>query len=41
VRWLTGVGRFAAVDYRNEEVSPRIGELAPDGVDVVFDNVGV
>jgi len=40
VRWLTGVGRFAAVDYRNEDVSPRIGELAPDGVDVVFDNVG-
>ncbi|MFH8293105.1 medium chain dehydrogenase/reductase family protein [Streptomyces sp. NPDC018059] len=28
------------VDYRTEDVPGRVGELAPDGVDAVFDHVG-
>ena len=34
------VGFDAAIDYKNESVEERLGELAPDGVDVFFDNVG-
>lgn len=34
------LGADAAVDYKNEDVGARLDELAPDGVDVYFDNVG-
>lgn len=39
--FLTGtLGFDAAIDYKNEDVAERLGELAPDGVNVFFDNVG-
>ena len=34
------LGFDAAVDYKNEDVTARLRELAPDGVDVFYDNVG-
>lgn len=34
------LGFDAAVDYKGEDVTARLRELAPDGVDVFFDNVG-
>lgn len=34
------LGFDAAIDYRAQDVSRALGELAPDGVDVYFDNVG-
>lgn len=38
---LTGdLGFDGAIDYRREDVGRRIRALAPDGVDVYFDNVG-
>ncbi|MEU2041913.1 NADP-dependent oxidoreductase [Nocardia niwae] len=40
-RWLTEEFGFdAAVDYRNEDVLRRLRELAPQGIDIYFDNVG-
>jgi NADPH-dependent curcumin reductase len=30
----------AGIDYKNEDVTKRLGELAPDGIDVFYDNVG-
>ena len=33
------LGFDAAIDYKNEDVSARLTELAPDGVNVFFDNV--
>ncbi len=39
--WLTEEARFdAAIDYKNEDVNARIGELCPNRVDIFFDNVG-
>ena len=37
---LDTLGFDAAIDYKNEDVSARLGELCPDGVNVFFDNVG-
>ncbi len=39
--YLTGrLGFDAAIDYKNEDVTARLRELAPEGVNVFFDNVG-
>ena len=38
---LTGtLGFDAAIDYKNEDVNVRLRALAPDGVNVFYDNVG-
>lgn len=34
------LGFDAAIDYKNEDVNARLKSLAPDGVNVFFDNVG-
>jgi len=40
-RWLTETAHFdAAVDYKADHVSKRLGELCPKGIDVLFENVG-
>jgi len=40
-RWLTDdLGLDAAIDYKSERVRRRLRELAPNGIDVFFDNVG-
>jgi NADPH-dependent curcumin reductase CurA len=39
--WLVDtLGVDAAIDYKNEDISARLRELCPDGVNVFFDNVG-
>ena len=40
-QWLTEtLGLEAAIDYREGDLEARIRRLAPDGVDVFYDNVG-
>jgi NADPH-dependent curcumin reductase CurA len=40
-RWLVEEAKFdAAIDYKNEDVGARLDALAPDGINVYFDNVG-
>ncbi|MFD3748019.1 NADP-dependent oxidoreductase [Nocardia sp. NPDC058633] len=39
--WLTGeLGFDAAIDYKSESVGRALRKLAPDGIDIYFDNVG-
>lgn len=39
--WLIDeLGFDAAIDYKSEDVSARLRETCPDGIDVFFDNVG-
>jgi NADPH-dependent curcumin reductase CurA len=41
VEYLTSeLGFDAGIDYKNDDVRARLRELAPDGVNVFFDNVG-
>jgi NADPH-dependent curcumin reductase CurA len=40
-RWLVeDYGADAAIDYRHEDVAARLVALAPEGIDLFFDNVG-
>lgn len=40
-RWLVeDYGADAAIDYRREDVAARLATLAPEGIDLFFDNVG-
>ena len=40
VAWLEELGLDAAFDYKRTPVREALRELAPDGIDVYFDNVG-
>ncbi|MDN5895529.1 MAG: NADP-dependent oxidoreductase [Nocardioides sp.] len=40
VAWLKEIGLDEAIDYKSESVHKRLRALAPDGIDVYFDNVG-
>ena len=40
-RWLTReLGFDAAIDYKSEDLNSALKKLCPDGVNIVFDNVG-
>lgn len=38
--WVTEIGFDEVVDYKNDNVTAKLRELAPDGIDLYFDNVG-
>ncbi len=38
--WLREIGLDAVFDYRERPVHDALAELAPDGIDIYFDNVG-
>ncbi|TNM36514.1 NADP-dependent oxidoreductase [Nocardioides albidus] len=40
VAWLKEIGVDEAIDYKAENVLKRLRQIAPDGIDVYFDNVG-
>jgi NADPH-dependent curcumin reductase CurA len=40
IAWIRELGCDGAFDYREAPVRTALGELAPDGIDVYFDNVG-
>jgi hypothetical protein len=40
VAWLREIGFTAAFDYHDGRVRDLLGQAAPDGIDVYFDNVG-
>jgi NADPH-dependent curcumin reductase CurA len=41
IAYLTDqLGFDAAIDYKNEDLNARLRELAPDGVNIFYDNVG-
>jgi NADPH-dependent curcumin reductase CurA len=40
-QWLLDACKLdGAIDYKNEDIGQRLGELCPDDIDVFFDNVG-
>ncbi|MFT5578613.1 MAG: NADPH-dependent curcumin reductase CurA [Paraglaciecola psychrophila] len=40
VKYLKEIGCDGAIDYKNDDIEARLKELAPDGVNMFFDNVG-
>lgn len=38
--WLASLGLDGVIDYKRDDVAKKLGELAPEGVDSYFDNVG-
>lgn len=39
--YVAVMGADATIDYENDNVSAALGRLSPDGVDLVFNNIGV
>lgn len=38
--WVRDLGAYACIDYKAGQVLPQLLEVAPEGIDVYFDNVG-